>query len=732
MAVEGELAEETQEDFFVQEGPGLFSSSPASPKTPDEPLALYRRYRPEVFAEIIGQDHITEPLKRALTHNRVNHAYLFSGPRGCGKTSSARILARSLNCAEGPTPTPCGTCQSCRDLTRNGPGSLDVIEIDAASHGGVDDARDLRERAFFAPVHSRYKVYIVDEAHQVTTQGFNALLKLVEEPPPHVKFIFATTEPDKVIGTIRSRTHHYPFRLIPPKTMTAFLAKICEEEHMQVEPGVIPMVVRAGAGSVRDSLSVLDQLFGGADGNRVGYTQAAALLGYTPDSLLDNVVDAIVTQDSPALFTGLDKVIETGHDPRRFTEDLLTRLRDLVIVAAVGDAFSSGIIDVAGDQAERYREQVSKTSVGTLVRSAEVLAAGLVGMRGATAPRLHLELMCARILLPGADAGDRGLHARLERLERQIESLGSLPARQPSPPEPSQDARRGRADSVAGEQAQRPAPPESQGPASVPPPKAQPPRSESPPPTPGAESVSPRSPERDQGPRSAPAAPAAPAVTIPPGSPLSIDLIRQAWPGVLKRVADSGRTVWMLLNQFASLTELNQSTLWVTFSDKAPREAFNRKDGEDLLAAAIKAELGASVLVRARLESEPIPPDGRTAILSLATPPVSKSPPPPAVPPTPRDLSESDLLAPANPVLPPDPVVPADPVVPVEPAPAQGVKPPPKRRAKKPDPVDAPSEDDIVVDDPIDEAAELVMELFDAELVKEEPTKPAPRARNAK
>ncbi|MBK5217568.1 MAG: DNA polymerase III subunit gamma and tau, partial [Propionibacteriales bacterium] len=301
----------------------------------DAPLALYRRYRPETFAEVIGQDHVTEPLRHALAANRVHHAYLFSGPRGCGKTTSARILARTLNCEKAPIADPCGECQSCRDLARGGPGSMDVIEIDAASHGGVDDARDLRERAFFAPVSSRYKVYIIDEAHMVSSQGFNALLKLVEEPPPHLRFIFATTEPEKVIGTIRSRTHHYPFRLVPPKTLGDYLMTMCEAESVKIEPNALPLVVRAGAGSVRDTLSVLDQLLGGAGPDGVTYELASTLLGYTPDSLLDEVVDGLAANDGNTVFGVVDKVIETGQDPRRFAEDLLQRLRDLVIVSAV-------------------------------------------------------------------------------------------------------------------------------------------------------------------------------------------------------------------------------------------------------------------------------------------------------------------------------------------------------------------------------------------------------------
>ncbi len=386
----------------------------------EAPLALYRRYRPETFAEVIGQDHVTEPLRAALANNRVNHAYLFSGPRGCGKTTSARILARTLNCDQAPVADPCGECDSCRDLARGGPGSIDVIEIDAASHGGVDDARDLREKAFFAPVRSRYKVYIIDEAHMVSTQGFNALLKLVEEPPEHLRFIFATTEPDKVLPTIRSRTHHYPFRLIPPRLLSTYLGELCEAEGVPIETAALPLVVRAGGGSARDTLSVLDQLLGGAGAAGVTHELATGLLGYTPDSLLDEIIEAFAAADGAAVFGVIDKVVETGQDPRRFTEDLLRRLRDLVIVAAVPDAPASGLIDVAEDAGERLVAQAARFGVHDLSRAADLVAAGLTEMRGATAPRLLLELICARVLLPGADDSTDGLVARLDRLERRL------------------------------------------------------------------------------------------------------------------------------------------------------------------------------------------------------------------------------------------------------------------------------------------------------------------------
>ncbi|MEC5192753.1 MULTISPECIES: DNA polymerase III subunit gamma and tau [unclassified Arthrobacter] len=387
--------------------------------------ALYRRYRPDSFADVIGQEHVTEPLMTALRKNRVNHAYLFSGPRGCGKTTSARILARCLNCAEGPTDTPCGKCPSCVELARGGSGSLDVIEIDAASHGGVDDARDLRERATYAPVRDRYKIFIIDEAHMVTSAGFNALLKIVEEPPEHIKFIFATTEPDKVIGTIRSRTHHYPFRLVPPEPLMAYLELLCTQENVAVAPGVLSLVIRAGGGSVRDSLSVLDQLMAGAGPNGLDYELAVALLGYTHASLLDDVVEAVAASDAATVFRAVDRVIQTGHDPRRFVEDLLERFRDLIIVQALPESAQSILRGMPTDQIARLQIQAHNLGAAELSRAADVTNTALTEMTGATSPRLHLELLCARILLPSSEQTERGIAARIDRVERRLNYAGN-------------------------------------------------------------------------------------------------------------------------------------------------------------------------------------------------------------------------------------------------------------------------------------------------------------------
>ena len=392
-------------------------------------LALYRKYRPRTFAEVIGQDHVTEPLSQALRSGRLNHAYLFSGPRGCGKTSSARILARSLNCEQGPTPDPCGVCASCKSLANDGAGSIDVIEIDAASHGGVDDARELREKAFFAPANSRYKIYVIDEAHMVSSAGFNALLKLVEEPPEFVKFIFATTEPDKVLGTIRSRTHHYPFRLIPPAVLRPYLQQLTDAEGIKVDPAVFPLVVRAGGGSARDTLSVLDQLIAGAGPDGVSYSRAVALLGVTDVALIDEMCDALAAGDGAAAYAAIDRVAEAGHDPRRFASDLLERLRDLIVLQQVPDAVAKGLIDGPADQLEAMAGQASRLGPATLSRCADIVHNGLVEMRGTTAPRLLLELITARMLLPGAEDSTGALLQRLERMERRLTLGGDLPVR---------------------------------------------------------------------------------------------------------------------------------------------------------------------------------------------------------------------------------------------------------------------------------------------------------------
>jgi DNA polymerase-3 subunit gamma/tau len=407
-------------------------------------LALYRKYRPASFAEVVGQDHVTEPLRTALAAGRINHAYLFSGPRGCGKTSSARILARSLNCAQGPTPDPCGACPSCVALAPEGPGSIDVVELDAASHGGVDDARDLRDRAFYAPAESRYRVFIIDEAHMVTTQGFNALLKIVEEPPEHLVFIFATTEPEKVLATIRSRTHHYPFRLLPPSTMRGLLEQVCAGEGVTIEPAVYPLVIRAGGGSARDSLSVLDQLLAGAGAEGVTYARAVALLGVTDVALIDDMVSGLAAQDGATVFATIDRLVEAGHDPRRFATDLLQRFRDLVLLRVAPEQAGHGLVDAPEDQLSTMTAQAEALGVGSLTRFAEITHSGLIEMRGATAPRLLLELLCARMLLPAAAEGDSVVLHRLERLERRftiVEPTVEQPRDQPVPePAPSRPA----------------------------------------------------------------------------------------------------------------------------------------------------------------------------------------------------------------------------------------------------------------------------------------------------
>ncbi len=545
----------------------------------DAPLALYRRYRPETFDEVIGQEHVTEPLKAALRHNRVHHAYLFSGPRGCGKTSSARILARALNCEQGPTDTPCGVCQSCIDLSRSGGGSMDVIEIDAASHGGVEDTRDLRERAFFAPVSSRFKIYIIDEAHMVSPQGFNALLKLVEEPPPHLKFIFATTEPEKVIGTIKSRTHHYPFRLIPPRTLSSYLAVICDQEGVKIDPAALPLVVRAGGGSARDTLSVLDQLIGGSDDDGVTYQLTTSLLGFTPDTLLDEIIDAFAAQDGRSVFGVVDKVIESGQDPRRFTEDLLRRLRDLVVIASVPDASASGLIDVPEDQAARLTAQAARFGRADLVRSADTVAEALTELKGATAPRLLLELLCARVLLPGADHTTEGVLARLDRIERRLDFAGS------SAPEPQPVSA-------------APAPAHPRPTATPDPPKEPAPVPEAP----AAEAPAAGTPDPETPAASAAAGPAAPAGDVPaPDQPggLSVTDLRRLWPDVIALAKERKRVTWMLLSHGSQVVSVDDTVLTLGFHERGARDMFLSSGHDEVVRQLLIDRIGRDYAVEA-------------------------------------------------------------------------------------------------------------------------------------
>jgi DNA polymerase-3 subunit gamma/tau len=652
--------------------PGTAPENPPGPGNPPAsgPLALYRRYRPATFAEVRGQEHVTEPLRQALRNGRVHHAYLFSGPRGCGKTSSARILARSLNCIQGPTPDPCGVCESCVALAPSGPGSIDVIEIDAASHGGVDDARDLRERAFYAPVSGRFKVYIIDEAHMVTREGFNALLKLVEEPPPHLKFVFATTEPEKVIATIKSRTHHYPFRLVPPSVLRGLLEEILAAESVTYEPTVLPLVVRAGAGSVRDSLSVLDQLLAGAGPEGLTYERTVALLGYTDDSLLDEMVDALAAGDGAAAFGTVDRVVQGGHDPRRFAADLLDRLRDLIILGAVPGAGQTGLLDAPADRLEKMADQAGRFGQADLARSAEILSDGLIQMRGTTSPRLLLELMVAQVLLPGASTGEKALATRLERLERRLEGIASGDRSAPgqgaatagTAPEPESAPGTGTA-TVAGSAsapgaAAAPGTAAARGTAAAPgaarapgtpraaggraaqpaPPSAAPSQESAPAgedaPARGYPARA-REDARSAGERPAPAAgPSSAGRSAPAGSArtgsaragvMDTETLRQHWPDVLEAVKRERRVAWILLNS-ASVDSLDGGVLTIAFAREGEAKGFATSGHDQVLTGVLSSRLGLNVRVRARVAGGARPrAGGRAAPADPAAPGSSAS-----------------------------------------------------------------------------------------------------------
>ena len=548
--------------------------------------ALYRRYRPENFAELIGQSQVTAPLMAALRADRVNHAYLFSGPRGCGKTTSARILARCLNCAEGPTDTPCGKCDSCVELARDGGGSLDVVEIDAASHNGVDDARELRERAGYAPARDRYKIFILDEAHMVTPQGFNALLKIVEEPPAHVKFIFATTEPEKVIATIRSRTHHYPFRLVPPAQMIDYLEEVCASEKVEIAPGVMPLVVRSGGGSVRDSLSLLDQLIAGSEG-RVEYDRAVALLGYTPESLLDDAVDSLAIRDSASAFGAVDKVIQSGQDPRQFVEDLLERLRDIILVASVGAEAKSVLRGATDDMIDKMRAQASKFGQAELTHAASEVNAALSSMSGATSPKLHLELMIAKVLVPGADESEIGSLARIERLERRIGiGEGASPVGSPAP-----------------------APAVAPAPAS----------------TPVAEPVV------------APAPVAAASVGV-----VTLAQMKAAWPEILRKVETKSMAAWLVAFGL-DVIEFDGEVLTVRFPSQYDLEKFKAAEGApDVLRAAIVEEFGVTVKFKPYLAPVAQVAAPETKVIDVVPEPVAEPEPEVVAEPEPEPTPEPE------------------------------------------------------------------------------------------
>ena len=654
--------------------PSPAPADPARRGASTAPMALYRRYRPATFAELKGQDHVTEPLRQALRSGRVHHAYLFSGPRGCGKTTSARILARSLNCAKGPTPEPCGVCESCIALAPNGPGSIDVIEIDAASHGGVDDARDLRERAFYAPVSGRFKVYIIDEAHMVSREGFNALLKLVEEPPAHLKFIFATTEPEKVIATIRSRTHHYPFRLMPPAVLRDLLGGILDAEGVSWQREALQLVIRAGAGSARDSLSILDQLLAGADEEGLTYDKTAFLLGYTDATLLDEVTEAFGDGDGAAVFQAVDRVVEAGLDPRRFAADMLDRFRDLIVLNAVPDADSTGLIDAPADRLERMRAQAAHMGQAELTRAAEVLSEGLVQMRGATAPRLLLELVCAQVLLPGASQDHTALLARVERLERGATTVapraaapsGTAPPGPASPAPTAQPSPQARA---AAAPPSRPAPhPDPARPASPPPPPAASPD----PASPASDRPSSATPEPPQagGPTAPP--PAAPAPRA--GPPSDSGALQRDWENVLEAVKPVRRVAWMLLRN-ATVHSLDDGVLTLRFAREGDVKGFTGSGCDADLQRVLADSFGLKVQVKAMTGAgaPATSDDSQDFSSSVTVAPQQQAPQAEPAPPSPRPAPPSPRPAPPSPrPAPAEPAVPRQPALPPPPEPSPG------------------------------------------------------------
>ncbi len=549
--------------------------------------ALYRRYRPESFAELIGQSQVTDPLRSALRADRVNHAYLFSGPRGCGKTTSARILARCLNCKEGPTDTPCGKCDSCIELSRGGPGSLDVVEIDAASHNGVDDARDLRERAIFAPARDRYKIFILDEAHMVTPQGFNALLKIVEEPPEHVKFIFATTEPEKVIGTIRSRTHHYPFRLVPPGELLEYLGTVLETEGFSAEAGVMPLVVRASGGSVRDALSLLDQLIAGSDTKEVAYQRAVNLLGFTHDELMSEVIDAFAEIDAAKAFSAVDKVIQSGQDARRFLEDLLERIRDLMLVSSLGNDAKAILRGIGPEQFDILTIQANRFGLSDLTAAAEATSKALSDTSAASNPRLQLELLCARVLAPVSQRSIASIHQEpvaavaatsattVKTPVAPAKTTISAPAAPPTPATPATPDKK-----EAKPAATKPVAPAAE---------------ESP--EPEAKSVI-----------------TAPKQPVVPAQDITTATVKSAWPMILETLAKQSRSAWAVAFT-TKVIDFKDEVLTLLFQSQNDVDAFKSSQGaSEVLRQVIREQLGVVVKYRAKVAEAPVKPESKNTV----------------------------------------------------------------------------------------------------------------------